>query len=277
MWGKRLRFVKVIGAVVLCALCSMWVLAQADTSKNPSPSGNAVPATNESAKIDDLERRMDQRFNQLQHETEVQNQYHDTSTYHFLVFAGLLMTLATLFVIGITLFTGFSASSARNEFKERITEFRDDIKNARDAFREDINSAKNDFSNHMNRLEDTFNKSLSDHNDQFQRELGSFKEEVGKQKESTVKLENLGAEMRAQFDDMKKDFDQMKDKFKPAKEIINNVHSQFEKPEVLKREALLEVVTLLLNNPQISEEYRQQLQNEFNRLSSSGEVAPASS
>jgi hypothetical protein len=244
--------VSLMGAISLSVACACAVGAQTGRAANRAPAedGNLV------TKIDGLEKRTDQGFTHLQSEMQAQNQIFANTAYHHLLIATAFMAMATLFVVGITIFTGINTNASRTEFRE-----------------------------HLAGLGNDFRVKLTEQTKDFKEQLGDFRREVeqvhkenheqtSELKATAVSLNGFKESMEKDFNDMKTEFEKMRNQFKPAKEILNNVHAEFEKPGDLKQETVRDVILLLLDNPGNSEEYKLQLENELQRLGGSAEPRP---
>jgi hypothetical protein len=199
-----------------------------------------------------IERRMDQQFNQLQVQIQTQNQNFANTAYHHLIIATAFMAMATLFVVGITIFTGLN-----------------------------INASRTDFRDHLARLGNDFREKLTDQTNRSQEELARFRSEVAElEKEnrertseltaSTVSLNDFKDSIQREFTAMKAEFDVMRAGHQPAKEIkeevVEEMRAEFEKPQLLRHETMRQIILLLLDNPTINEKYKERLEHELERL-----------
>ena len=76
--------------------------------------------------------------------------------------------------------------------------------------------------------------------------------------------------MQKEFSEKMLEFAAMKAGFQPAGDIkeavVNEVRAEFQKPDTLRHETMRQIVLLMLDNPTITEHYKEQLEHELKRL-----------
>ena len=231
----------------------MVTLCFSETKKNTTaPESKIDDGT--IAKIDALEKQLDRGINQLQTQMQAQNQGFANTAYHHILIASAFMALATMFVVGVTIFTGFNLSASRADFKEHIT-----------------------------RLEKEFRDKLTEHTDRSQKEVSQLETElhdrISQVRDSTNDLNEFRNSMQKEFSEKMSEFAAMKAGFQPASEIkqtlVNEMRTEFQKPETLRHETMRQIVLLMLDNPSITEQYKEILENELKRLDDTSTRPPA--
>jgi len=314
---RKLLFHSLALAIVLCA-ASHFGEAQPGKNSNQTSSSQSNQNNNqrssEASEHEAMEKRVEQRFNQM--ETRIQNEnqmFSDNANRHILL-ATVFVGVATLFVVGVTIYTGYLASRSTAEFRQYSKDLRQEFKESAGEYKVELQTSRQDFLNTMQRLESGFNTTLANQgksaNDlrvdfkdtldrlersfnttlasqthQFQSELNNFRTEVqkldaenreqtGELKETATRLEDFSRRMERDFSTMQDEFNKMRGEHRPAQEILrqvyeltNSIRDSYEDPETLRQKALLEVVALLLDNPNFPEEFQRRLRNELIRLS----------